>query len=285
MLKKRTVVSTFLGLVELEGGDARSIAKAVVEFLEKCNLKKDHLQGIGTDNVSVMTGGHKILKEECALPNLILIRCVCQSLQLADSAASKETIPRSVEYLIRETYNWFSISPKRRKAYKAVYATINCGQKPLQITKVCATRWLSIEPALTRISSQWEELKLHFKVTKASELCYMADVLHAMYKTNYVYLTFLKSILSDVQVAVKSFEGEQTDPVKLLDNLVHLLTSICSRVVNPMAKIDVLKDAIDGHLSPSPYLGYLFESTVYRLSLALEDKKVFGDGASTTLLL
>ncbi|XP_031733330.1 uncharacterized protein LOC116399955 [Anarrhichthys ocellatus] len=104
----------------------------------------------------------------------------------------------------------------------------------------------------------------------------MADVLHAMYvdKTNYVYLTFLKSILSDVQVALKSFEGEQTDPVKLLDNLVHLLTSICSRVVHPMAKIDVLKDAIDGHLSPSPYLGYLFESTVSRLSLAPDDEKV-----------
>ena len=104
----------------------------------------------------------------------------------------------------------------------------------------------------------------------------MADVLHAMYmdKTNYVYLTFLKSILSNVQVAVKSFEGEQTDPVKLLDNLVHLLTSICSRVVNPMAKMGVLTDAIDGHLSPSPYLRYLFESTVYQLSLAPEDKKV-----------
>ena len=101
----------------------------------------------------------------------------------------------------------------------------------------------------------------------------MADVLHTMYmdKTNYVYLTFLKSTLSDVQVAVKSFEGEQTDLVKLLDNLVHLLTSICSRVVNPMAKIDVLKDTIDGHFSPSPYLWYLLESTVYQLSLAPED--------------
>jgi hypothetical protein len=111
-----------------------------------------------------------------------------------------------------------------------------------------------IEPAVTRILSQCEELNLHFELTNASERCYMADVLHAMYmdKTNYVYLTFLKSILSDLQVAVKSVEGEQTDPVKLLDNLVHLFTLICSRVVNPMAKIDVLKDAIDRHLSPSP---------------------------------
>jgi hypothetical protein len=193
-------VSTFLGLNELEGGNDRSIAKAAVEFLEKCNLKKENLQGIGTDNASVMTEVHKTLKEECALPNSILIRCVCHSLQLAVSAASKETIPRSVEYLIRETYNWFSISPKWHEAYKAVYVTINCGQKPLQITKVCATRWLSIEPAVTRILSQWEELKLHFEVTKASEYYYMADVLHATYmdKTNYVYLTFLKSTLSDV---------------------------------------------------------------------------------------
>lgn len=114
-----------------------------------------------------------------------------------------------------------------------MYATINCGQKPLQITKVCATRWPSIEPAVTHILSQWEELKLHFELTKASEHCYMVDVLHTMYmdKTNYVYLTFLRSILTDIQVAVKSSEGEQTDPVKLLD-LVHLLKSICSRVAN-----------------------------------------------------
>lgn len=32
---KQTIVSTFLGLFELEGGDARSIARAVVAFLEK----------------------------------------------------------------------------------------------------------------------------------------------------------------------------------------------------------------------------------------------------------
>ena len=40
---------------------------------------------------------------------------------------------------------------KWREAFKAVYETINCGEKPLQITKACATRWLSIEPAMSRI--------------------------------------------------------------------------------------------------------------------------------------
>ena len=36
---KQTIVSTFLGLDELEGGDAKSIARAVVSFLETCCLK------------------------------------------------------------------------------------------------------------------------------------------------------------------------------------------------------------------------------------------------------
>ncbi|ROL43465.1 Zinc finger protein 862 [Anabarilius grahami] len=120
---KANVVATYLGLVELEGGDARSIAKAVLDFLGKCGLKKENLHGIGTDNASVMTGVyngvHKILREENGLKHLILIRCVCHSLQLAVSSASKNTLPRSVEFLVRETYNWFSISPKRREAYKA----------------------------------------------------------------------------------------------------------------------------------------------------------------------
>ncbi|XP_026119257.1 protein NLRC3-like [Carassius auratus] len=276
---KQTIVSTFLGLVELEGGDARSIARAVVAFLEKCGLKKEKLLGIGTDNASVMTGinngVHKFLKEEYGLKDLILIRCVCHSLQLAVSHASNDTIPRSVEYLVRETYNWFSVSPKRREAYKAIYETINCGEKPLQITKVCATRWLSIEPAVSRILDQWEELRLHFSVTKSSEHCYMAEVLYSMYSDpqNILYLTFLKSVLGEVQLAIKAFEGEQVDPLKLLDSLVSLIKSVSSRVLNPLANIDVLKGPIDGYISPKPYLGYLFESKAAELHLLPEDEK------------
>lgn len=45
--KKRIFVSTYLGLVDLEGGDAKSITKAVVKFLEKCKIKKQNIQGTG----------------------------------------------------------------------------------------------------------------------------------------------------------------------------------------------------------------------------------------------
>ncbi len=67
---------------------------------------------------------------------------------------------------------------------------------------------------MSRILDQWEELKLHFSLTMASEHCYMADVQHSMYSDpqNLLYLTYLKSIISEVQCAGKAFEGEQSDP-------------------------------------------------------------------------
>ncbi|KAI4797407.1 hypothetical protein KUCAC02_025136 [Chaenocephalus aceratus] len=87
---------------------------------------------------------------------------------------------------------------------------------------------------------------------------------------------FLKKLVADVvgevQLAIKAFEGEQVDPLKLLDSLVSLIKSVSSRVLNPLANIDVLKEPIDGYISPSPYLGYLFESKAAELLLAPEEK-------------
>ncbi|KAI4813109.1 hypothetical protein KUCAC02_024457 [Chaenocephalus aceratus] len=186
---KQTIVSTFLGLVQLEGGDARSIAQALVAFLEKCCLKKEKLLGIGTDNASVMTGNkngvHKVLKDVYGIKDLVLIRCVNHSLQLAVTHASNDTLPSSVEYLVLGT--WFSVSLKRRDAYKAIYETINCGEQPLQITK---------------------------------------------------------SVLGEVQLAIKAFEGEQVDPLKLLDSLVSLIKSAAELLLAPEEKDQVRKRCV-----------------------------------------
>ncbi|CAH2088313.1 unnamed protein product [Euphydryas editha] len=75
--------------------------------------------------------------------NLGLVRCVCRSLQLALSHAAAETRPRYMEFLIRETHNWF-LNYQRRNS------SIN------------DSRWISIEPAVCRILEQWMELKTLF---------------------------------------------------------------------------------------------------------------------------
>lgn len=62
------VISTFLGLNELENSDAEGIVTSLVQLLKDVGLKIENLSGIGTDNAFVMTGVntsvYKILQNE-----------------------------------------------------------------------------------------------------------------------------------------------------------------------------------------------------------------------------
>ena len=49
------------------------------------------------------------------------------------------------------------------------------------------------------------------------------------------------------------------------------LKSVSSRVLNPLEIIDLLKEPIDGYISPEPYLGYLFELKAAELHVAPEE--------------
>ncbi|KAL0830065.1 hypothetical protein ABMA28_003522 [Loxostege sticticalis] len=246
-LTLNAVVSAFLSLEPVDKADANGLATSLVKCLSSNNLPIANLVGVGTDNAAVMTGQHnsvyEILRTQYNLPNLILIRCVCHSLQLAVSRASEQTIPKHIEFLIRETYKWFALSAKRQKEYAEIYNLINCGKQPLKILKLCDTRWLSIEPAVARILNQWEELKVHFELTK--DKCYTSDVL----------------------------SRENTDPVKLLSSLMNLFRSVVTRVLIPNAAVtdkDFLNVNVRNRLNPVPYLGYLFENHAQRVNIPPE---------------
>lgn len=275
---RNEIVSTFLGLVELESADAEGIVSALTAQLEAFKLDKSKLIGIGTDNASVMTGVnagvHKILQERYALPNLVLIKCVCHSIQLAVSHASCETIPRNIEFMIRETHNWFKLSPKRKNEYKKIYEAINCGEEPLKILKACDTRWLSIEPAVTRILSQWIELKLHFQLMRTRENCYQAELLYNMYndERNKIYLQFLCGILQNLQGAIKTFENKTSDPCLLYNTLHDLIRNMCTKIIIAQPRMQFESINVKEHLSMSPYLGYLFEKEMNESSLNEDEK-------------
>jgi hypothetical protein len=167
----------------------------------------------------------------------VLVRCVCHSLQLALSKATEKSLPRQLKFLVKETYNWFSHSTDRQKKYKEIYRTLNDGEDPLKIPKVCATHWISIEPAINRILSQWMELKTLFEITRLSERSYTAEVLHSLYNnsTNQLFLIILQPILQRVQETNKLFECDKVDVTKLLDSLLDLLKYLGSKIIIPSA--------------------------------------------------
>ncbi|VEN44313.1 unnamed protein product [Callosobruchus maculatus] len=262
------LVTTSLGLWELQNVDAEGIVSCLFNVLEKYKLKIHHLQGLGTDNASVMVGinngVYKKLKEYC--PNLVLVRCVCHSLQLAVSSAAKD-LPRNLEFLLKETYDWFCRSPSRQMLYKALYNAINDGEDPNKITQVSNTRWLSIESAVSRVHKQWLELKTHFEIMRLKEKCYSAEILYQMYcdDCNYAYLCFLKPILSDVNRVNKNFESNSADSMKLMEDLSNLLNTLISKVTVPHSKFELFKDSIEDYFDTNCYLGYLFECQMKKM--------------------
>ncbi|KAF0707366.1 Reverse transcriptase domain-containing protein, partial [Aphis craccivora] len=215
------IVTTFFGLEELVECNAAAIVKAILNALKSYELDIKNVIGIGTDNASVM---------------------------LATSYACSETMPRNLDFLISETYNWFSKSTLRQQAYRHIFKVMNDDHEPLKIVQACNTRWLSIESAVVRIIDQWHELKCHFDMKK-----------------NLVFLLFLRPLLSDLQRVNKLFESNSVDPTKLVNELVTLICSIGKLFVIPTFNFNPITKDFSNFLNPNPYLSYGFEKKVEEL--------------------
>lgn len=134
-------------------------------------------------------------------------------------------------------------------------------KEPLQIPRVCDTRWLSIEHAVKRILAQWIELKLHFETSALAEKCHKATILSDLYTgTNYLYLIFLKPILEVMQRINKNFQSNKSNPTKLLGDLIFGINYLRSKVIPPDCEINILEEPFETHTKRDLYLGYEFET-------------------------
>ncbi|CAH0403162.1 unnamed protein product [Chilo suppressalis] len=140
---------------------------------------------------------------------------------------------------------------------------------------MCATRWISIEPAIARILAQWDELKLHFQLTQRAENCYTATLLYSMFQDqrNKLYLIYLKSVLSEVQQTLKIFESKGADPVLLLDTLKKLIESLCRKIINSNSRVEYYVERVNDYVDPNPYMGYSFEDALSKSTLENAEKK------------
>jgi len=223
-LMQSDIVTEFLGIIMINETTAVALYDSLVNYLKEINLPVKNLIGIGTDDASNLCGKNHslftLLKERVPLPQLQIVRCICHSLHLCSSKAS-EVLPSSLEFLVRETRNWFANSPIRRAHYADLFNLINDNNKTfLNLVQLSVTRWLAWEGAVKRISYQWLELKRHFEiVATGKEKCYAARTLCSMFKdpANHLYLIFLKSILHEVNEANVLFKSTQQESTKVYE--------------------------------------------------------------------
>lgn len=269
--KQNKIITQFYRLIEIESADATSMADVFKAQLTVDGLKTEKLLGIGVDGANVMIGEHhsfsSMLKEEN--PEMIIIKCVCHSLHLAAEYAFK-TLPRFLDFLIKECHNWFTNSTKRQLEYKQTYMLLNKGKAPLKINKLAGTRWLSRYEAINKILEQWDGLKLHFDMAKSRERCYIAEQLSSMLKskTNLLYMTFLGTYLKPITMANKMFQATDADPLKLLEEIKNLLLTYFAILIPPAQ----LEKADKFSLSDYDFEKYIMDSSFMNFGYAFNEK-------------
>lgn len=104
-------------------------------------------------NNSVMT------RFQTACPGIYISKCICHSLHICASNASK-MLPRQCEDLVKDIYNFFKQSAKRKSMFAKFQEIENI--QIYQILHPAQTRWLSFQPAVNRILEQWDALHPFF---------------------------------------------------------------------------------------------------------------------------
>ena len=132
--KKHSIVTTFLKMAPLgESLTSESIGEAICKVIKDSCLTLEKLIGIGVYGCSTMVGvhhSHAMYFREL-VPHIVIFKCVCHSLQLAASKAS-DTIPAHLDFIVRESYNWFAHSPKRLFQYRELQKCIT-SEIPLKL--------------------------------------------------------------------------------------------------------------------------------------------------------
>lgn len=243
------ISDTFLDLREVSNGTAEAMHQCVLGILSDHDLDIKDCVGIATDGANSMCGEHNSLWSRLreGNPNLILVKCVCHSLDLV-AAKSMETMPSALEHMVRESHNYFAHSSNRQAAYRELYSSMLEGctgtAEPPKLLSLSPTRWLAIAECIERILGQFESLKKFFQ--NIDERNYNARVLRDMYSDvrNHVYLIFLAAVLHNVKRVNKLFQSQTADPLKLFQELENLYIDLLKRILKPA----VLRHNSSGHL-------------------------------------
>lgn len=238
---KNAIVTQFLTFLSVVQATAENMYNAVFEFFSKNNINLNNLIGIGTDGANSLCGKNHsfftLCKTNLKLPNLVLVKCICHSLHLCASKAS-EVFKDEVDFLLKETYNWFKNSALRKAKYKEIFDLININSnenKFFKLTQLSSTRWLSRYKAVEKILAQYLELETFFSINCLTEKCHTAKLLSESYKkkVNKLILQFLVPILKQVYYLNLYFQKNDIDHNKSYNDVIALIWSLAGQILKP----------------------------------------------------
>lgn len=220
--KNNQIRDSFLALIPVSSADATTLHESILKFfIDNTIPYKENLIGFASDGANVMMGQRHsvmvLLKSE--IPDLFIMKCICHSFHLCASYAC-EKLPRFVEDLLRDIYNYFASSPKRSAEYKEFQ--IFCQLKVHKMLHPSQTRWLSVHAAVARVIEQYPALKLYFIDASQNDLLIASNILQKLNDpVSLLFLQFLDFVLPIFNKLNKEMQAESAR--------IHILYShICA---------------------------------------------------------
>lgn len=224
-------------------------------LMQQWTLDGEDLVGIGTDGANVMCGQHHSLVTllKRTWPHIVHLKCVCHSIDLIAKNAVKSALPSHIDFLIRESYNWFAHSSQRLNAYQDIasligFSTTSIGEgedeapgsnlegtAPPRLISPSDTRWLVLAECIEKILGQYDALKAHFSIAYNREKCYQAKVLAEMYndEKNFLYLLMIFPVLKELHRLTKLFQANSPDNFQIYVELETAFQSLGQRLLKP----------------------------------------------------
>lgn len=125
-----------------------------------------------------------------------------------------------------------------------------------EFVKLSDTRWLVQYFVVNNLLEHWLELQTHFHAVIAKEKCYTARLLDQMLSdnVNFLYLTFLRPILYEVNRLNKIFQTDSIDLGLAVEDLSALILLIARKIVKPSFLNYKIQDLLKEHDNELAYL-------------------------------
>ncbi|KAK3926633.1 Zinc finger protein 862 [Frankliniella fusca] len=241
---RRRLVTKFWKLVQVfspndadaaaEGATAEKLFGAMQSSLDDAQVPRANVIGFASDGCNTMFGANNSVASRMATdyPGVTVTKCVCHSLHLCASEASK-MLPNDIEELARNIYGVFSKSSKRQAQLAEFQNFFNLDVH--KILKPSQTRWLSVNAVVDRILEQWPAL-LNFFNLSAFELGLVSvdKILKTMMEpaTRFYYL-FLQWALPKFTELNKTFQGDDGLITSVHSEMSSTYKSMLSSYMDP----------------------------------------------------
>uniref|UniRef100_A0A671TRE5 DUF4371 domain-containing protein n=1 Tax=Sparus aurata TaxID=8175 RepID=A0A671TRE5_SPAAU len=215
---------------------AEGIVKTIQNSLQNIGLSLVHVSAFSADNANVNYGIHNSVFTKLREANSEILRGNCHA-HIFHNTVKKalDKLSVDVENIVLKIYSFFSTSAKRRESLKEFCEF--CDVEFHEILRHVATRWLSLNPAITRLLQNWvplqsylisigEECPRHLKALlrlteDAAGVEEEADIVE-------VYL-FCNNVMSLFEEVVKKLEKNVTTSVDLFSIMDSFLRRLIQR--------------------------------------------------------